>query len=190
MQPKGTLNLHACCQLLSTWSPGARSPHMLKHITRQWYHQYESCSLTEFMLLQPLQMVTGHTWASFHMLEKRTCAAVALADTQACHSHRKDQLTKTRGETDNHMHTRILHGAQTHQPLCCCSLHQESFHNASSETCPAQTVVSCPAGRKNVALFIFVNIADLRSNLIYLHKITNFTPSAGPPRAINNVYLL
>lgn len=35
MQPRGTLSLHACCQLHCTLSPGARLAHMLEHITRR-----------------------------------------------------------------------------------------------------------------------------------------------------------
>lgn len=44
-----------------------------------------------------------------------------------------------------------------HKPLCCRSPRWESPCNASSETCPAQTVVSCPAERKITINFILVD---------------------------------
>lgn len=110
----------------------------VKHITRpwQWYHQYESCSLT--VLSQSLQMVAGHTWAWL------------LVDTVKHSSYRGRQLTKTGGNKDIHMHTGI------HQPLCCCSPHSESSRNASLETCPTQTAVSCPAERKMTSAVHFL----------------------------------
>ncbi len=129
--------------------------------------------------IKPLKMVTGHTWTWFHMLEQGH-AWQQRCDTETCGGL---QLTKA-----------ILCMQEIHLPLCCCTLHWESFHNASLETCPAQSVVSCPAERKIASAVHFCRIwpfakdlADIRSNSTYLHKITNFTPS--PPRARNNKFI-
>lgn len=111
---------------------GGQTPSHVKHITRpwQWYHRCESCSLT--VLLQSLQMVAGHTWASFTCLDTHG---------HITSWHRKSLVSQATSDDE------CTHAGE-HQPLCCCSHHWESSHSASSETCPAQTVVSCPAERK------------------------------------------
>lgn len=63
-----------------------------------------------------------------------------------------------------------------HKPLFCRSPHWGSPRNASSETCPTQTVVSCPAEREIDITFILVQIDPSRFRV----KFSVFTYNNAP----------
>lgn len=127
-------NMHAAnCYTWRCWVGGGRDYPTGKKATLKSY----GCDITNescslSLLLQSLQMVLGHTQAWFHM-----CAHII-----AC--------------------CRFPKRTCKHKPLCCRSRCWGSLGNASWETCPAQTVVSCPAERKITTTFILVNVDPQR----------------------------
>lgn len=92
-----------------------------------------------------------------HVGPKETCG-----DSIRWHWSTRQQNQHQGGkETDINTQTLTCMHTDEHRPLCCCSPRWESSRNASSGTGPAQTVVSCPAERKNhqhcsvIYLFIY-----------------------------------
>lgn len=138
MQPVRTLKQHACCQLLYMKMVGGLPPRKKK-----------LCSKTM-------------AWIS----------PVSCAYHLCCYSHyscywatHKPDFTCV-ATLSPHMFM-FPQANSKHKPLCCRSPRWGSPCNASLETCPAQTVVSCPAERKITITFILVQVDPHRFKVIF-----------------------
>lgn len=107
--------------------------------------------------------------------------------------HRKTHLLQGMSANQDGGETKIFTCVQEYtKPLCCCSPHSEGSRNASLETCPAQTAVSCPAERKMTSAVHFLTNLSFRWRFGgFKVKFNIFTCNIEfhPPRATNNVFI-